>query len=260
MKVVLVRLKHQPKDIGFSNKYLACLCPIESIKKFDMVVVARKKTNRFEIGIVVDLDESGIKYVAHDYVVSTMRTKASVINERLLRLEKLSEGYYIKVTQNKNNYYGVKKIKHYADSIMDKEYLEGKNYAYNKIKEAILCSKLNDLNKYGLIALIDKTKNKKIYEDENELTIILNSIKLIKHLVDEKTYNSFVHYINSLYVKRPPTEEEIRAMDEQRKSDKAKKLEKKKMMKSKKSKKKKKNKASKKVKVDEKQPELEKAQ
>ena len=226
MQIVIVNIRPRPRE-KMSNLYGAFLCSIKTIKKDDMVVVSRKQGKYYAIGQVVEVDPEGSKYQANDYVVSKLLSDKDRISERIKNLKPISASNYMLARQTPYNYLGYD-IREYGYQVAKRTYEDWNNGVYSKIRKGIMQTNRNDLEKHGLISILNNLKGKYYTTDKEAIRIILDRISAVKPYVDEDVYEQFLQIINSIKVSRPATPEETETLKNIRKRLKKKKNKKKK--------------------------------
>ena len=215
MQIVIVNIRPRPRE-KMSNLYGAFLCSIKTIKKDDMVVVSRKQGKYYAIGQVVEVDPEGSKYQANDYVVSKLLSDKDRISERIKNLKPISANNYMLARQTPYNYLGYD-IREYGLQVVERTYEDWNNGVYSKIRKGIMQTDMNDLEKHGLISILNSLKGKYYTTDKEAIRIILDRISAVKPYVDEDVYEQFLQIINSIRVSRPATPEEIETLKNIRK-------------------------------------------
>lgn len=215
MQIVIVNIRPRPRE-KMSNLYGAFLCSIKTIKKDDMVVVSRKQGKYYAIGQVVEVDPEGSKYQANDYVVSKLLSDKDRISERIKNLKPISASNYMLARQTPYNYLGYD-IREYGLQVVERTYEDWNNGVYSKIRKGIMQTDMNDLEKHGLISILNSLKGKYYTTDKEAIRIILDRISAVKPYVDENVYEQFLQIINSIKVSRPATPEEIETLKNIRK-------------------------------------------
>ena len=118
--------------------------------------------------------------------------------------------------QTPYNYLGYD-IREYGLQVVERTYEDWNNGVYSKIRKGIMQTDMNDLEKHGLISILNNLKGKYYTTDKEAIMIILDRIPAVKPYVDEDVYEQFLQIINSIKVSRPATREEIETMKNIRK-------------------------------------------
>lgn len=118
--------------------------------------------------------------------------------------------------QTPYNYLGYD-IREYGYQVAKRTYEDWNNGVYSKIRKGIMQTNRNDLEKHGLISILNNLKGKYYTTDKEAIMIILDRISAVKPYVDEDVYEQFLQIINSIKVSRPATREEIETMKNIRK-------------------------------------------
>ena len=153
------------------------------------------------------------KYQAHDYVISKLVSKPEKIQERVQNIVPISADRYMYARQTTYNYYGYD-IRDYGYEVEKRVYETRDTSVFNKMIKGIVESPLNDLEKYGLIAIVNLVKKSYFTSDKKAMNILYNRIPEIKPYVDEETYDAFMNVAKSIRVSRPATQEEKDKMNE----------------------------------------------
>ena len=128
--------------------------------------------------------------------------------------------------QTPYNYLGYD-IREYGYQVAERTYEDWNNGVYSKIRKGIMQTNRNDLEKHGLISILNNLKGKYYTTDKEAIRLIFERISAVKPYVDEDVYEQFLQIINSIKVSRPATPEETETLKNIRKRLKKKKNKKK---------------------------------
>lgn len=118
--------------------------------------------------------------------------------------------------QTPYNYLGYD-IRECGYQVAERTYEDWDNGVYSKIRKGIMQTNMNDLEKHGLISILNNLKGKYYTTDKEAIRIILDRISAVKPYVDEDVYEQFLQIINSIKVSRPATPEETETLKNIRK-------------------------------------------
>lgn len=113
--------------------------------------------------------------------------------------------------QTPYNYLGYD-IREYGYQVAERTYEDWDNGVYSKICKGIMETNMNDLEKHGLISILNNLKGKYYTTDKEAIRLIFERSSAVKPYVDEDVYEQFLQIINSIKVSRPATPDEIENM------------------------------------------------
>lgn len=131
-------------------------------------------------------------------------------------IKPISASNYMLARQTPYNYLDYD-IREYGYQAAERTYEDWDNGVYSKIRKGIMQTNMNDLEKHGLISILNNLKGKYYTTDKEAIRLIFERISAVKPYVDEDAYEQFLQIINSIKVSRPATPEETETLKNIRK-------------------------------------------